>query len=378
MVFEKLKQQKQKLESYFKADPKNTTLAHQIIDLNFQLGDYQEVINIIDSIEASHSNDALAFKKSNALLSLGKAQEALAVLETISINPESQTAVQINKAHAQFQLGNFIEVNQLLKDLDVESSLSTIILQARSYHHMGDMENAIHLLERANTKFPDNAEIKGLLSLLMLDEGNFDQQTLDCAEQALSSKPNQLEGLLTAGMMYQHYVKDLVKAESYFDKVIKEYPAVGRGWLYKGLAVMLRSELIEARGFLRKACELMPEHIGSWHSLAWSYILHGQADEAAECYEKALLLDRNFAETHGGISIVQSMKGDNNQAEKTARLALRLNPQCLSAQYTLMLINNSKNHQQEASEILKNVLNTEQGIEAQEFIKVLQGQNNKV
>ena len=77
----------------------------------------------------------------------------------------------------------------------------------------------------------------------------------------------------------------------------------------------------------------MPTHVGSWHVLAWAQLLSGELDAAEENFNRALDLDRNFAETHGGLASVAAIRGEKTKAEHLIDVALRLDQDCLSAKF---------------------------------------------
>jgi hypothetical protein len=45
------------------------------------------------------------------------------------------------------------------------------------------------------------------------------------------------------------------------------------------------------------------------------------------------VLNRNFAETHGGLASIAALRGDREGAERGIEVGLRLDPACLSAQF---------------------------------------------
>ena len=53
--------------------------------------------------------------------------------------------------------------------------------------------------------------------------------------------------------------------------------------------------------------------------------------------ERALTIDRNFAETHGGLAVIAVLEGDGAAAAACIKRALRLQPGCLSARYAEVL-----------------------------------------
>jgi Flp pilus assembly protein TadD len=56
-------------------------------------------------------------------------------------------------------------------------------------------------------------------------------------------------------------------------------------------------------------------------------------DAAQAAFERALGLDRNFAETHAGLASVAAIRGQRAEAERLIEVAQRLDPKCLSAQF---------------------------------------------
>ncbi|MRX26863.1 tetratricopeptide repeat protein [Kangiella sp. HZ709] len=361
------------LLTFLKQDPSNTSIIRELIGVNYHLGNSDDALSLIEKLESTGSaSEDIIFQKSNILLAQGKPDKVVALLENYKFSEQAHNFVTINLAHANFQLGNFETVDEALTAINFYPEPSVYSLHARSLHHLGELDKAVIVLEKGLAKFNDETSLQGLMSLISFDNGSYSQASLDYAEQALTKDPNQIESLLAAGMLNQQHLKELVKAEEYFDKAVEMHPHVGRGWLYKGLALMMKKDLVTAESFLEKACSLMPEHIGSWHSLGWNFLLQNRVADARACYETAMDIDRNFGETHGGLSIVEALEGKYEEAERTARVALRLDPNSFSAQYTLMILAESDKNQEKVQSIVSNVFNTEQGKEALDFINTLQ------
>jgi len=123
-----------------------------------------------------------------------------------------------------------------------------------------------------------------------------------------------------------------------FEALLAAHPDCGRGWLGLGLLELSRTDLPKARECAGVATDLMPDHIGSWHALAWSHILMRDPSAARIAFERALMLDRAFAETHGGLAVIAAMEGRETDARAGIRRALRLDAQCLSARCAEVLL----------------------------------------
>jgi Tfp pilus assembly protein PilF len=78
----------------------------------------------------------------------------------------------------------------------------------------------------------------------------------------------------------------------------------------------------------------MQTHVGSWHVLGWTYLLLGDLTNAEKTFQRALELNRNFSETHGSLAAVTALRGDSATAQRYMEVAQRLDPVCLSAQFT--------------------------------------------
>jgi Tfp pilus assembly protein PilF len=82
----------------------------------------------------------------------------------------------------------------------------------------------------------------------------------------------------------------------------------------------------------------MPDHIGTWHVLAWIEILLGNVPAAHSAFRRALALDRNFSETHGGLAVVDALQGREAEARLHIKRALRLDRQSVAVCYAELLL----------------------------------------
>jgi Tfp pilus assembly protein PilF len=132
--------------------------------------------------------------------------------------------------------------------------------------------------------------------------------------------------------------RDAARAREDFARALAVNDKDGRSWSGLGLASLLAQDFEGARKQLETAVKHMPGHIGTWHALGWCHIAGQRLDAARHCFEQALALDRNFAESHGGLAVVAAMAGDRKGAEESVERALRLDPACLSARYAQSLL----------------------------------------
>ncbi len=96
----------------------------------------------------------------------------------------------------------------------------------------------------------------------------------------------------------------------------------------------------------------MPEHIGSWHVLAWIQLLQGELVAAERAFERSMTLDRNFSETHGGLAVIAALQGREEEARTSLKRALRLDPQSMSAQCARIVLLRRDGKHDEAKAVL--------------------------
>jgi tetratricopeptide (TPR) repeat protein len=229
-----------------------------------------------------------------------------------------------------------------------------VIHEARSLHHLGRRAEAIDALQAHPEVMADDAEANGVLGLLLYDEGRA-QEAREHVDAALAREPTQIEALLTLASM-QSDALDLEAARASFDAIVRAEPNCGRAWL--GLALLNLRELRfePARRDATEAAIHLSEHIGTWHVLAWANILFGDLDGAKAALEKALGVDRNFAETHGGLAVVAALQGREPDAQGFMRRALRLHPQSLAAKLAEVVLVRRAGRDAEAKRLLESLL----------------------
>jgi tetratricopeptide (TPR) repeat protein len=227
-------------------------------------------------------------------------------------------------------------------------------LQARCQHFLGKTSDAIASCRKYLSHAAEDPECNGLLALLL-----FERAELEAAGQhaqiALTQDRRQQEALLTRASI-EFDAADYGTARRSFEELVKSHPHCGRGWLGLALIKLKDMQLHAARNDIELAANHMPDHIGTWHVLAWIRILLGDVLGAELAFDKALELDRNFGESHGGLAVIAALDGRSSDARVRIKRALRLNPQALSPRYAEMLILRQQGRLQEADALLQEVL----------------------
>ena len=328
----------QRLEQHLKLDPANPNLLADAIDLSLALGKPDIARKHADSALALRRDDPfVAYRHGNVLIAEGKLDEAAAVFEALSARM-ADPSVAHNLAFVYFRQGRHQQARSVLEPLVASSEVTPLVvtLYLRVLHHLREIKQAVEMAQRHAARCAADADFLAVASLLCFD-GDQPQLAQRYSDAALASGRRLLEAVVVAGSLALAR-DDGPAAARLFGEALSIAPADGRSWSGLGMASLLQGDLDAAADQLERAVFHMPGHIGSWHALGWCRILRRELALARECFEKTLALDRNFGESHGGLAVVNALDGRVAEAQDEVKLALRLDPQGLSAKYAQMVM----------------------------------------
>jgi len=229
-----------------------------------------------------------------------------------------------------------------------------LLLRARCLQLLDCRKEAIVDCRAHLAMAPDSAATHGLLALLMYEEGHLDSARKH-VESALGHDPKQFEALLARASMCSD-AREYDDAHACFSMLVEMHPHCGRAWLGLGLVKLSQMQTEAALSDIERAAANMPEHVGTWHVLAWIQILRSDVAAAEAAFQRALALDRNFAETHGGLAVIACLQGREVDAQVSIERALRSDPQSLPGRYAQMLLMHGHGRHADASAVLRRVL----------------------
>ncbi|MFZ6646122.1 tetratricopeptide repeat protein [Undibacterium sp. TJN25] len=330
--------QLQRVEMYLASDPGNRDLLAAAVDLNLESGSPEKARTYVDAALSLYPDDPFFHHRhSNVLIAEGKlddAEKILKVLHRSGPNP----GIIYNLAYISFLKKKYAESADLLLPLLGTPGLSPMGLMTllRALHHIGDLKKAIGIVEANIDVDTASAELLSAASLLYLDDGQL-ERAKEMGVVAKAKGPDSLESLVVDGNVSLG-LGDAAAAESQFNAALKINPADGRSRVGLGVISMIRHDLPAATVQLEQAAASMPSHVGTLLALGWCKIFSGDIDAAELIYEKAVSLDRNFGESHGGLAVVAAKKGNRELAEEYIRRAQRLDRAGLSARYAQMIL----------------------------------------
>jgi Flp pilus assembly protein TadD len=90
-------------------------------------------------------------------------------------------------------------------------------------------------------------------------------------------------------------------------------------------------------------------------------------------FENALDLDRNFGESHGGLAVVQALRGQTEEAEESIRRAHKLDPQGLSARYAQAVLSGDAADPAKFQAIVREALGAHRDAEGRSLAELVLG-----
>lgn len=324
----------QRLLGFLADDPGNLALRADIFQAALEGADFDEAHRqaawVLGREPVNHG-----WRHRLAMLDIarGELDEAALLLQALIDEGQDDPAIAYNRAYVDFARGQLALAAERLGPL-VQAHAATLPqaleLLLGCLHRLGRADDAVALF-RAHAGAANSAKAFGEAALAALDAT---QPTLALrwAERALALDGDQHEALVAKGSLLVGR-RDVPGAMALLERARARHPEDGRTWSAIGMAELMAGRLPAAREAFTRATRWMPGHVGTWHGLAWCHVFERDLAAAAAVFETALALDRNFAESHGGVAVVLALQGRREEAEAAVRRAQKLDAQGLAARY---------------------------------------------
>lgn len=325
-----------RLRRYLEQDPGNRGLREELFDALLASGDFEAARREVDAVLATQPADVGWRHRQGVLhLATGAYGDAQRVFEALLAEGHDDPVVRYNLAYALFGQGKHGTARDLAAALlDVAGTAALAWpLWLRCQHHLDELEGSLQRVREADARGAVPAEALGVASIMAVDA-----QALDDArawsDRALRERPSQLEALVARGTLALD-AQDGAGARACFERGLEVSPGEGRCWSGLALARMMIIDLAGATQAFRKAVAVMPEHIGTWIAYGWCQLLMKDYPAALHMFQQALGRDASFGESHGAVAMALARLGRTDEAKREAEIALRLDPEGMSAQFAL-------------------------------------------
>lgn len=361
-----------RLEGFLREDPSNQTLLIDAFEMALACSQWDRAnFHLQHGLSLQAEKLAWALREGDYWLAQKDYAHARLVLEALyamaDVPTEFLEVVLHNLAYIDFRQENYGDCVARLaahmeKDVAVGADTSSVQsalnqLWLRALHHAGELERALTwaLGQEENQRLDWRAA--GVVSLIALDASNLElaQRWANLALENGGPDDRQLEAVVTQSSLALA-ARDAKRAKQLANEALQISPNAGRAWSARAFAELLAGAFPDAIASFARALQTMPAHIGTWHGQGWTQVLQKNLDAAQISFETALEMDRNFAESHGGLAVVLALKGQAEPAKKHIELAIRLDGDNLSGRYAQAILSGEARDAASLQRIAKRLL----------------------
>lgn len=340
-----------RLQRYLQDDPHNGLLLADAFDEALSSGAWESASRLAKVAEAQRlAQPAWQFRRARLCIALRDLQRAAELLEALQRAIGESPVLAHDLAYVRLLQGEFDACRKLLQpwlegdDAIAETRAALQVLWLRASHRSQLVSEARDWAKRLHDAGALSPAALGVASLAALDANDV-ESAKNWSAASLEAGVRIPEALVTAA-----YVAladgGMEQARRLLEGAMELNPCDGRTWSVLGLASLHARDLPLAQQQLETAVQYMPDHIGTWHALGWARLLQGERAASLDAFQRALALDRNFAESHGAVGLLLALDGQEVQAGHHLDVADRLDALNVTARYARALIAGDAAHMQ--------------------------------
>jgi tetratricopeptide (TPR) repeat protein len=327
-----------RFESFLQDDPHNPDLLRELGELLHRAGQFDSALACFERLRAltpdtGHADSRIA----SVYLSQQRFHEAAIILADLTSREPDNPALHFNLGLAQYFQHQFAAACDSIRSAQAAGLHSSDAWKylCHSLHQEGQLDEAIAACEQWLATAADT-ESRGYLALLAWDAGQR-ERALELANSVLTIQPENIDANAVIGAAALEQ-QDMPKASHCFQQILAKQPDHGRAWLGLGLGYLHEQQNTRAVDAISEATRQMPTHAGTMVTLGWANIIAHNAIAAETAFRHAIELDRNFAESHGGLAVALAHLKRFEEAAKVIKTADRINPANFGSIYAKALL----------------------------------------
>jgi tetratricopeptide (TPR) repeat protein len=212
---------------------------------------------------------------------------------------------------AQLRSADLLQVNALLA-------------QGFALHQAGRLAEAEEIYERILAIDPDHADSRYLLSLIFHQRGDA-AQAIHHIDLALDKNPDNILALNSRGVAL-NALKRFDAALASYDRAIALQPDFVEALLNRGDTLKELQRLDEALASVDRALAVQPDHAGAQCNRGYALIMLERFDEALANYDRALALRPDYADAYNNRGVTLLALKEFDAALRCHERALALQP----------------------------------------------------
>lgn len=358
----------QSLVQFLDQDPENLSLIADAANAAFDANQLEAVQKLVSRYrELSELPLPLVNLEGLIALRLGELGTAASAFDILLGAGVDDPAVRFNRAWVHALNEEHEAALILLDDVTVAVTERAAALKVQTLHHLGQIEEALAVGQVLVERFPGNDSLLGALSVAAMDADD-----MDLARRYADQAGGGSDALTTRGLIALNNSNPR-ESISLFDQALALHPKAPRAWIGKGLGLVAHGDTAAAVEALRKGAEIFGDHLGSWIALGWTQFMGRDLAGARGTFEHALSLDDNFAETHGGLAVLDFADGNLESSRRRADIALRLDRECFGGMLAKLLLAEAQGNAATAQRIWDKAINAAVGGDGQTLAQAMVG-----
>lgn len=342
-----------RLVHYLESDPQNVSLLGDAANAALSAKKPDLALELLARLGALKPlNETQENLAGVAALQIGDHETARGHFARLLQSHPDDASLRFNHAWALAEARRFEEALSALDDQTAETLPQAAMLQVQLMHELGQFDRAHERARAYAAIFPEHQGLMAAVSVLAVDV-----EDLDLARACAEKGGDHPDALTTRGMLALDDARD-DEARDMFARALAQNSASPRAWLGRGLVAMAKGAHNEAAQDLEHGATLFDSHVGSWIAAGWAHLLSNDHAKARQCFERALEIDRNFGETHGSLAVLALLEGKSEDAQRSADVALRLDPKSMSAILATSMLLEAQGKPDVARRIIERALET--------------------
>jgi tetratricopeptide (TPR) repeat protein len=299
------------------------------------------------------NNRDVSYKLSRLLLSQGRADESIAIVEQMKQTQSVPAPFLVVLGDAYLKKGDttkaeesyLLAVNQQSTSADALLGLA-LLSQAR-----GDSQNVALYLNRARDLINNSPDHLYSFALVALNSGLVND-ALAALQRAVELKADEPRYHFLYGMAWLRK-SDLQEAEQSFRQSLKLQPENPQGRLYLGYVLLKQKKMAEAREWLEKSLQKETGAPETFYYLGLIAQEQTEDERAMEFFAKAIQLAPAFASAHIALGSTYLKLKDFPRAQAALEAGVKLKPDDSKAHYNLALLYARLKDQKRAQEEMR-------------------------
>jgi tetratricopeptide (TPR) repeat protein len=315
-------------QSYLLSDPANVTLWLAQGDLHHQAGHFALALECFEKIlDLNPEYDVARGRVANVMISEHRFVEAEVVLRELIASSAADPRLLHNLGLTLYFQERWLQALEAFNQAQTLGVDDIENLRYRIYalHHLGETEQALSLTDQWLQLSEHAPATEAYVALLEMDNGDM-RAAQERANRVLQRLPTDPTAAIVSayGALEQ---QDISKAGKLLRPVSRAEPENPRVLLGLALVDLHERRIPDAIVGFERTLAILPDNVGVAVALGWAQIANDDLLAAESTFRRAIDIERNFGEAHGGLASVLALQQMSDPASKEIRRARRLNPE---------------------------------------------------